>query len=123
MVAMPFDSATFDLVMTLDAIEHYPDDRAALREITRVCRPDGHVLIAVPALQALWSSWDEQYGHYRRYSRRMLSAACADVGLDLIRMTYIFSWLTPLAWALRRSSLRTHNAAEPGATSTIAHVL
>ena len=81
------------------------------------------MLIAVPALQALWSSWDEQYGHYRRYSRRMLSVACADVGLDVVRMTYIFGWLTPLAWVLRRSSLRTHNAAEPGATSTIAHVL
>jgi SAM-dependent methyltransferase len=123
MAAMPFGPDTFDLVMSLDAIEHYRDDRAALREVVRVCHPTGHVLIAVPALKGLWSGYDEHVGHFRRYDRRSLAAACADVGLDPIRMTYIFGWLTPLAWVLRRSSLRTHNAAEPGAISAIAHAL
>jgi SAM-dependent methyltransferase len=123
MATMPFASRSFDLVMALDAIEHYPDDRAVVREICRVCRPGGNVLIAVPALQALWSSWDEDYGHYRRYSRRSLSTLCAGVGLEVVRMTYIFGWLAPLAFVLRRSSLRASNAAERGATSALAHAL
>ena len=72
---LPWPSATFDLITCLDVIEHIADDRVALAELRRVCKPGGFMLLTVPAYQALWSLHDDANHHYRRYSRRSLSAA------------------------------------------------
>lgn len=46
--ALPFENGTFDLVLLSEVLEHIPDDTAALREIVRVLRPGGHLVISVP---------------------------------------------------------------------------
>ena len=75
---LPWDDATFDLITCLDVIEHTPDDRATLRELRRVCKPGGWLLVTVPAYQALWSLHDEANHHYRRYSRSSLRFAAVE---------------------------------------------
>ena len=40
---LPWPDRTFDLITSLDVIEHTPDDRATLAELLRVCRPGGLV--------------------------------------------------------------------------------
>ena len=99
--ALPWEDETFGLVTSLDVVEHTADDRVSLRELRRVLRPDGHLLITVPAYQALWSSHDVFNRHYRRYDRRMMRAAAADAGLRVERMTYFNSLLLPPAAAVR----------------------
>ena len=74
---LPWPDASFDLITCLDVIEHTPDDRTALRELHRVCRPGGWLLVTVPAYPALWSLHDEANHHYRRYSRAALRSAAA----------------------------------------------
>ena len=66
---LPWPDQSFDLITCLDVIEHTPDDRPALAELHRVCRPGGWLLVTVPAYPALWSLHDEANHHYRRYSR------------------------------------------------------
>jgi SAM-dependent methyltransferase len=44
----PFRSATFDLVVLNEVIEHVQDDRATLRESLRLLRPGGLVVIFAP---------------------------------------------------------------------------
>src|SRR5258705_401338 len=46
--ALPFADATFDLVISSECIEHTLDPRGALREIHRVTRPGGRLLVTVP---------------------------------------------------------------------------
>ena len=41
-------SASFDIVVACDVLEHIPDDRAALREVHRVLRPGGTAILSVP---------------------------------------------------------------------------
>jgi len=98
---LPWPDETFALVTCLDVIEHTPDDRVTLRELRRVLRPGGHLLVTVPAYQALWSRHDVTNGHYRRYDRRMLRAAAAEVGLTLERMTSFNSLLLAPAALVR----------------------
>jgi ubiquinone/menaquinone biosynthesis C-methylase UbiE len=38
---LPWSEASFDLITCLDVIEHTSDDRVALAELLRVCRPGG----------------------------------------------------------------------------------
>ena len=46
--ALPFESATFDLVTCLGSLEHFLDQMGALREMVRVSRPGATILILVP---------------------------------------------------------------------------
>lgn len=99
--ALPWEDDTFDLLTSLDVLEHTADDRIALAEYGRVVKPGGHLLITVPAYEALWSSHDVQNQHYRRYDRPGLRALAGDVGLVVERMTYFNSLLLPAAAAVR----------------------
>jgi 2-polyprenyl-3-methyl-5-hydroxy-6-metoxy-1,4-benzoquinol methylase len=45
---LPFPAATFDLVTSFQVLEHVPDATAFLRELARVLRPDGIVILATP---------------------------------------------------------------------------
>ncbi|WP_448520252.1 class I SAM-dependent methyltransferase [Rhodoflexus sp.] len=65
---LQFADASFDLVCAFDVIEHVEDDALAVREMKRVCRPGGHVMVSVPAFQFLWSHHDVINHHHRRYT-------------------------------------------------------
>ena len=45
---LPFDSKSFDLVTCIEAFHYVGDPEHGVREIRRVLRPDGTVLISVP---------------------------------------------------------------------------
>jgi SAM-dependent methyltransferase len=111
---LPWSSDTFELITCLDVIEHVPDDRAALRELRRVSRPDGWLLATVPAYQALWSYHDEANHHFRRYGRATLRAAVADAGWRLERMTSFNMLLFPPAAVVRLAQRRLRrNGGDP----------
>jgi SAM-dependent methyltransferase len=103
---LPWDDATFDLITCLDVIEHTPDDLVTLRELRRVCKPGGWLLVTVPAYQALWSLHDEANHHYRRYGRRALRAAATQAGWRIRRMTSFNSLLLAPAAAVRLAQRR-----------------
>jgi SAM-dependent methyltransferase len=46
--ALPWSDRSFDLVTCLGALEHFPDKDSALREMHRVVRGHGRVLVLVP---------------------------------------------------------------------------
>lgn len=91
----------WDLVTALDVVEHIDDDRSAVRELVRVTRPGGHLLITVPAFPALWSDHDEVNHHKRRYRAPELRALLQGNGCQLVRFTYMNSLLFPIAWLVR----------------------
>lgn len=98
---MPWADASFDLITCLDVIEHTPDDGPALRELLRVCRPGGFLLVTVPAYPALWSRHDEANHHFRRYTRRSLREAVTAAGWAECRLSAFNSLLLAPAAAVR----------------------
>jgi SAM-dependent methyltransferase len=95
---LPFEDETFDLVTTLDVIEHIDDDVTALRELRRVLRPGGVLLVAVPAFMFLWGDQDEISHHYRRYRAPQLARHLEQAGLTVERTSYFNSLLfAPIA--------------------------
>ena len=103
---LPWSGDTFDLITCLDVIEHTPDDRAALRELRRVSKPAGWLLVTVPAYPALWSVHDEANHHYRRYLRGSLQQAALDAGWQVARITSFNSLLLAPAAAVRLAQRR-----------------
>jgi SAM-dependent methyltransferase len=98
---LPYPDSSFDLVTCLDVVEHTPDDRRTLLELRRVTRPGGHLLLTVPAYQALWSSHDVANRHYRRYRRGTLRRAARTAGWELVRDGHFNSLLLAPAAVVR----------------------
>jgi SAM-dependent methyltransferase len=105
---MPFADASFDLVTCLDVLEHTSDDRRTLRELRRVTRPGGTLVVTVPAYQALWSAHDVVNGHYRRYTVSDLRAAAQEAGWYHLRDSYFNALLLGPAALVRLTRRRPH---------------
>ena len=85
---LPYEDGTFDLVTALDVVEHMDDDLAGLREMRRVLRPDGRVLLFVPTFMFLWGLQDDVSNHRRRYRLPELRRVLEEAGFEIERMTY-----------------------------------
>jgi SAM-dependent methyltransferase len=85
---LPFADAAFDLVTGLDVVEHLDDDIAGLREMRRVLRPAGRVVLFVPAFMFLWGVQDDISHHRRRYTLPELKQKLRDSGLKVERASY-----------------------------------
>lgn len=110
---------TSDTVVTLlDVIEHVDDDGGLLCELAARMHPGTGLVVTVPALRWLFSSWDTDLGHYRRYNRRELARLVEQCGFEIEEASYLFPELIPpaLVRKLRRS---TGHAAEFPALPTV----
>jgi SAM-dependent methyltransferase len=99
--SLPFESASFDLVTALDVVEHVDDDLMLLRELRRVTRAGGMLLVSVPAYQFLWGLQDEISHHRRRYRATMLRERMAQTGWRIHRLSYFNTFLFPPIAAIR----------------------
>lgn len=96
--ALPFDDASFDLVLACDVLEHIDDDEGALRELRRVAAPAARLLVTVPAYGWLWSEHDVTHHHQRRYTRARVSGRARANGWQPLLATYFNSvLLAPIA--------------------------
>jgi len=85
---LPYESESFDLVTGLDVVEHLDDDVAGLREMRRVLRPGGRLLLFVPAFMFLWGVQDDVSHHRRRYTLPELKQKLQQAGLKVERASY-----------------------------------
>lgn len=109
---LPFGDATFDLAVCLDVLEHLSEDGAALRELRRVVKPGGRLVLTVPAYPLLWSDHDVLAHHHRRYTRSSLLAAALAAGWSEPRMTgFNLVMLGPIALIRLAQRLRPAGAA------------
>lgn len=101
--ALPFAAESFDLVTSFEVIYHLAveDDRAALAEMARVTRPGGWVLVRVPAYDWLRGAHDRAVQTRHRYTAGEIRAKLRDVGLEVVRTSYLNTTLFPLAAAKR----------------------
>ncbi len=102
-LGLPYASGSFDVVTSFDVLYHawVQDDAQAVRELGRVLKPGGLILIKVPALKILWGAHDEAVHSRHRYTRGELEALLEASGLALVRSTYANSLLFPVLLSRR----------------------
>jgi SAM-dependent methyltransferase len=98
--ALPFDDRSCDAVVGLTVLYSVPDDAGALRELARVTRSGGAVLLVEPAFAALGRAHDATVHGRRRYRRAGLAELATAAGLTVQRSTYAYSFLAPPAATL-----------------------
>ena len=98
----PFEPGSFDLVVSLDVIEHVDNDMQILAGLLDIVRPGGHLVVTVPAFQMLWSEHDEINHHKRRYRVPQLRHLVQEAGFEVTRITYCNTTLYLPVLALRK---------------------
>jgi 2-polyprenyl-3-methyl-5-hydroxy-6-metoxy-1,4-benzoquinol methylase len=95
------NSQKYDLLVTMDVLEHVADDKAELIGWLDLLGDNGELFLTVPAHKFLWSKHDEYLDHYRRYTREDIEKLFKACDLELILSSHIFSFLVPLVYLLR----------------------
>lgn len=87
-LALPFPDEHFDCVIASEIMEHIPEDEKAMRELVRVVKPGGRVVVTVPRWwpeKICWALSDAYHevegGHVRIYTHGELVGKLRDAGL------------------------------------------
>ena len=103
---LQFADNEFDLVCAFDVVEHVEDDKKAMAEMKRVCKPNGVVFITVPAFQSFWGQHDVINHHYRRYTLPEIKTLFNQVNQKgkIIFGSYFNFYLSLPIWIVRQIS-------------------
>jgi hypothetical protein len=87
----------FQTLFYVNVLEHVKHEREELRLIHSCLQNHGHLCLFVPALSWLYSDFDRDIGHFRRYHKQSLGKTLEDSGFDLVKLKYmdftgIFGW-------------------------------
>src|SRR5882762_6179534 len=97
-----FRESPFNVFTALDVLEHVADPIQVLKQVRQHLVPQSIGVVTVPAFMFLYSEWDHQLNHLRRYTRNDLRKECEAAGFRLVWCSYLFSYAFPFAWMARR---------------------
>ncbi len=97
----PVPPSSLRAVVLLDVLEHIEDPVRVLQHARSALDPSGAVVITVPAYPWLFSRWDEQLGHHRRYTVRELRRQAGQAGFRVTWLNHWNSFTLPAALAVR----------------------
>ena len=95
----------FDTVFALNVVEHIEYHHQALQNAFKLLRTGGRVVILVPAFQFLFNGFDEQLGHYRRYTAKTLKNLLESAGFRVVGSQY-FNYIAMWGWFISGNILR-----------------
>ena len=90
-LALPYPTASADVVVTLDVLQHVPlggGDLTALREMHRVLRPGGWLFVRTNA-QSFPTTADDQEFQFHRYDPQELHDKLGSVGFVVRRLSRV----------------------------------
>lgn len=87
----------YNVILLLDVIEHIDDHVGFINTCKDHLTEEGKIIINVPAYMHLYSKYDKEVGHVRRYNKKTLSQALKDAGLEVESCSYWGMLLYPIA--------------------------
>ena len=109
---LPIKSKTVDVVIAFDIFEHLPEDEESMREVMRVLKDSGLLLVNVPAFMCLFSGHDEAFEHVRRYTSKEMKRKLKSAGFNVIKSSYWSFFLFPAVFLNRKLLARQKNNEE-----------
>jgi len=84
-------------IYALNVVEHIEDDAKALENCKKLLQKDGNLIVLVPAYNWLFNKFDEELGHYRRYTKKSLSKLFNNQKFNIIHRQY-FNMVAMFGW-------------------------
>lgn len=98
----------YDTIIILNVIEHLEDDLTALKHIHERLVPGGHLIVMVPAMQFLYGSLDQAFGHFRRYKKNTMKNVATRASFKILKSEYV-NVIGMLGWFLYGRILKTNH--------------
>lgn len=90
--ALPYPDAMFDCVMTVNTLYFWDDPDGALREIRRVLKPGGRVLVSAATRAALENFAVARNGFFHLYTAEEMTALVESAGFHDVRCEQPEEW-------------------------------
>ena len=98
---IPFAAESFDVATSFDVLQCVRDDVGAVREMARVLRPGGAIVLTLAAFELLRGDHAEAWQEARRYTPATARRLVEQSGLRLERASFMFASLFPLMLVVR----------------------
>jgi SAM-dependent methyltransferase len=102
----PLPEQSVDAAVLLNVLEHIEDDASALRQVYRILKPGGIVVLEVPAGPHLYDIYDKQLMHWRRYTMKGLLHLARAAGFDILERSHLGFLVYPAFWAVKKWNQR-----------------
>lgn len=99
-------------ILILDFIEHLQYPEVFMKNLTDISTQKTELIITVPAHQFLFSNWDLEMQHYRRYSKKTLVEQVENAGWKITHITYTHTVLYFVSLIARKVSFRKEEKKE-----------
>jgi hypothetical protein len=86
-----------DTVVCLNVLEHIEDDRFVLQRLNQVLASEARLVFLVPFNDKLYSEFDRQIGHFRRYKSGELEMKMSEAGFT-VEKQFFFNKVGVFAW-------------------------
>lgn len=84
---------SIDCLIMMDVLEHIENETIFLHDVFDKLKPNGNIIITVPAMQFLFSSHDVFLKHHRRYNRKQLMNLLRKHDIHIEQSYYFYSTL------------------------------
>jgi SAM-dependent methyltransferase len=95
----------YDTILYLDVFEHIEDDILEFEKAYKSLKKNGCLIINVPAFQHLYSKFDKDINHFRRYSKSSLLKLINNFNFNKVDLKYYDSIGYMLSLASKNSKL------------------
>ncbi len=101
---LPFKDESFDLVGIFDVLYHkaVTDDVVAMKEIFRILRKEGYLVLTDSADMKLWSRHDVAAHARERYTVSKLGSRLKSAGFKIKKISYFNTLLYPVVFTFRK---------------------
>src|SRR3989344_1586563 len=90
---LPFKDNSFDVIICADVLEHLENDDFSIKELVRVLKKDGTIVLTGPAYSKFYGVHDKLIGHYRRYDKINYINFAKDNNLNILKIKYLASFI------------------------------
>lgn len=78
----------YDTIIYMDVIEHIQEDIEEISKASKSLKKDGKLIINVPAFQHLYSNFDRDIDHKKRYHKQDFIKMSKKLNLNIIELKY-----------------------------------
>ncbi|WP_342146831.1 class I SAM-dependent methyltransferase [Rickettsiella endosymbiont of Aleochara curtula] len=91
----PLPDNCIDAIIILNVLEHIEDDVTTLKQIYRILKPNGVLILEVPAGPHLYDAHDKICMHFRRYKLSKLCQLITKQGFKVISRSHLGTLIYP----------------------------
>ncbi len=101
---LPFKNNYFDLITAIDLLYHkkIKNDLKVIKEMKRILKPKGRLVITDSAMMCLWSPHDKVVHARTRYSKKGMQLKLKKAGMKIEKLSYFNTFLFPIIFTVRK---------------------